>query len=1171
MSKTHRGLESIVHKIGLNVLLGWVLFLPITAYSLGLGDIDVKSFLNQPLRAEISIISARPGEIDDLLVGLASRKAFERASLARPSHLNNLKFKVIKSEDGTTAYISLKTQTAVKEPVLNFLVEADWAKGKVFREFTILLDPPYFAQQLATRPQTNNQTASLAAQQPVTTPSVNNRTVKQPAPIVEQTPEPVTSVASGYNNASAQDDEYRYNEATLDSAPMPAEEVSSNGQETISIADGATLWSVAKTLKTNDVSMSQIMLALQRLNQDAFGRNNINNLKQGSVLRVPTIQEMSALSRDEAYAEVLEQNGLWNEYLASAGQASVNTGNTQRNINQTTRGNTPDETNESSLAIVTAGEGDSDRAALRSDEDVAQISNLKKQLLLSEEEIESVRVERDELLSRVKMLEAELEKRNELDNLVNIEDNSLATMERELAKANDVLAEQEETQPEKQEEILGANQEQMAEQGMAESTAISEEGIEETVETASESMLEEQQQMPMNEMAEVEPTAVAESGIIVEEVNQAPAPIIVSEPSASSSLMDSIIQAVLNNPLVQGGIAVVLLLALLAVRFFKGREAKETEPKTSESIEDSVSDDPIDTQSGIIIPNVDDEDETPINVPQMEENQPVENFESTVASAQPLDEEDEFSKTAVIGPDEMATLEADASELSGGETEVVDEEQDETLDEVDVYLAYSLFENAEELLKEKLEESPDRADYRAKLLDTYFATQNKEAFVDEANSLKDLGASAEKYWPKVQTMGFELDPDNPMFAGGEGGDISELAIAKPEVADFDIGASEDDAAISDFDLSLDGDDTDFDLSEDNVDKDVPEDADLEFNLDESLDTEKADMAELPDELGDLDFDLDESSDTDTSADNVENESIDDEEALEFDLSDADLDFSTNTEDDETVKTDLNEELGDELDISLDDIEPEIDVNDEVLDEADISSDDIELNIGDLDEDLVELDLNEHSDDLSVEVDEDDEDIDFDETLTLDSADGTLKVDETVAMDSFEAADETVAMSSVEDVADDVSDDITTFDETTELASFDGVDKTAVMSTLDDIEETAVVSGLADQAEETEIVPILEDDELLSPESDADDDKLLIPDAKIELDDFDDEDITDIGNIEGLMLPDDVDEVATKLDLAKAFHDMGDSEGARSSLEEVLQDGNEAQKAEAQALLKEISD
>ena len=62
--------------------------LPPNGFALGLGEIEVDSFLNQPLKAEIVVISTRAGEIDDLLVSLASREAFTRAGLSRPGHLS---------------------------------------------------------------------------------------------------------------------------------------------------------------------------------------------------------------------------------------------------------------------------------------------------------------------------------------------------------------------------------------------------------------------------------------------------------------------------------------------------------------------------------------------------------------------------------------------------------------------------------------------------------------------------------------------------------------------------------------------------------------------------------------------------------------------------------------------------------------------------------------------------------------------------------------------------------------------------------------------------------------------------------------------------------------------------------------------------------------------------
>lgn len=60
-----------------------------------------------------------------------------------------------------------------------------------------------------------------------------------------------------------------------------------------------------------------------------------------------------------------------------------------------------------------------------------------------------------------------------------------------------------------------------------------------------------------------------------------------------------------------------------------------------------------------------------------------------------------------------------------------------------------------------------------------------------------------------------------------------------------------------------------------------------------------------------------------------------------------------------------------------------------------------------------------------------------------------------------------------------------------------------------------------------------------------------------------------GDAAGLDIPDDLDEVGTKLDLARAYIEMGDPDGARSILDEVVDEGSDGQKQEAQALISQI--
>ncbi len=174
-----------MRNLGLIVALWLAVLLPTSSFALGLGEIEVNSFLNQPLNAEIQVISARPGEIDDLLVSLASREAFTRAGLARTRNLSELRFAVKKNEEGDQAVILVTTRSAVKEPFLNFLIEADWSKGRVLREFTVLLDPPFYANQPAAV-----ETVSEPVEQPVTEEVSVSEMVEQSGvtPIAESSP-----------------------------------------------------------------------------------------------------------------------------------------------------------------------------------------------------------------------------------------------------------------------------------------------------------------------------------------------------------------------------------------------------------------------------------------------------------------------------------------------------------------------------------------------------------------------------------------------------------------------------------------------------------------------------------------------------------------------------------------------------------------------------------------------------------------------------------------------------------------------------------------------------------------------------------------------------------------------------------------------------------------------
>ncbi|MGC1523094.1 MAG: hypothetical protein WA803_16250, partial [Steroidobacteraceae bacterium] len=108
---------------------------PSLSWALGLGEIHLNSALNEPMRAEIDLIAATPDELTALRADLASRDAFTRYGIDRPPFLSTMTFKVGKSKDGREVLL-VRSTDAIPEPFVTFLVEVNWARGRLMREYT---------------------------------------------------------------------------------------------------------------------------------------------------------------------------------------------------------------------------------------------------------------------------------------------------------------------------------------------------------------------------------------------------------------------------------------------------------------------------------------------------------------------------------------------------------------------------------------------------------------------------------------------------------------------------------------------------------------------------------------------------------------------------------------------------------------------------------------------------------------------------------------------------------------------------------------------------------------------------------------------------------------------------------------------------------------------------
>jgi len=160
------------------------------AFALGLGTIQVKSGLNQPLDAEIPVLTESATEAAELTVDLASAEDFERVGLNRARLTVPLEMVVTTNARGQTV-IKVTTKEAVREPLIDFLIVANWTKGKVLREYTVLLDPPITAPPARGAPATVAPVAEkpAAAAQPLPAP-------KPAPPPKAASPEPKPPVAA---------------------------------------------------------------------------------------------------------------------------------------------------------------------------------------------------------------------------------------------------------------------------------------------------------------------------------------------------------------------------------------------------------------------------------------------------------------------------------------------------------------------------------------------------------------------------------------------------------------------------------------------------------------------------------------------------------------------------------------------------------------------------------------------------------------------------------------------------------------------------------------------------------------------------------------------------------------------------------------------------------------
>ncbi len=230
------------------------------AQALTLGQIHVHSFINQPLKATIDLQGIKADELAALKVKLASRAAFKNAGVDWSAQLEGLSFAIIHSNKGPA--IKVTSSKAVVEPFLSFVVDASWANGKMSKDYTLLLDPPLYSGKKA---------------EVVAVADVTSVTTAKPAQSGDIKPQ-----------------QQKVQQPQSRSSAGPAAQTMT----------GNSLWQVASKVRPANATMQQTMVAIHEENPESFLRGNMNRLKKGQLLRIPSAQVIEGITASAAVNRV---------------------------------------------------------------------------------------------------------------------------------------------------------------------------------------------------------------------------------------------------------------------------------------------------------------------------------------------------------------------------------------------------------------------------------------------------------------------------------------------------------------------------------------------------------------------------------------------------------------------------------------------------------------------------------------------------------------------------------------------------------------------------------------------------------------------------------------------------------------------------------------------------
>jgi len=268
-----------------------LLLFPLTGFTLQLGKIVVTSSQGQPLNAEIEMMLTPGEDTSKLQTSIASKENYEAQGIERLAIHNNISVELQKNEKGLTV-LKLKSTQPVPDPFLDLLIQVDSGKGRNYREYTVLLDPP--------------ETPIIQQEKIIAVDKTNS------APIIEK--KEIREIAE--KTKVMPEKEIKNNPKLVDkSKSLDAT------SKSITIKPADTIYKIARENKIADITTEQMVVGIFNLNELAFTAKNINGLEVGQKIILPTKDDFINLSHAKAMAEIKIQMAQWNKFSVKTAES----------------------------------------------------------------------------------------------------------------------------------------------------------------------------------------------------------------------------------------------------------------------------------------------------------------------------------------------------------------------------------------------------------------------------------------------------------------------------------------------------------------------------------------------------------------------------------------------------------------------------------------------------------------------------------------------------------------------------------------------------------------------------------------------------------------------------------------------------------------------------------